>query len=290
MAVCAAAVSADFAAGRETSAFYSQMAGASWLGIAFSALLFGGLVALIVLLARRSGARDLFSLLRRSPGGALGRIGRALYLGILLLAGGSLICAAGRLGALTLPLRHAYAFGVAAALLLAAWLALGGAGGMRIAGAGFVALLALYEAALARFGRLDELPGMQFVLELKLADNLPAALLFGALHAAMCASLCAGVVLRAAGEGARPAALGLWSGSVFFLLTAAGNAALRAQAGELLALEVPFVALASGWGAAGFWSSAAVIYLAAVTSLAGLICALPLPDWMLNSKISRGLH
>ena len=59
MAVVAAAVSVDCAAGREIAAFYAQMAGMSWLGVAFSALLFGLITALFALLARRSGAGDM---------------------------------------------------------------------------------------------------------------------------------------------------------------------------------------------------------------------------------------
>ena len=161
---------------------------------------------------------------------------------------------------------------------------------LRAAGAAFVGLFALYELALACFARLDSLPGMQFVLVRKLGGSVPAALLFGALHAAMCASLSAGVALRAARSGARPAALGAWSGGAFFVLLIAGNAALRGQMDELLALEVPFVALSACWGSAGFWTSAAVIYLAAVTSLAGLFVGLLPAKWMLNSKICRELN
>lgn len=284
LAVVATALGADFAAGRECAAFYAQTAGACWLGTAFAALVFGLLVALTARLGRDGSAANLFMLLRRAPGGALGWIGCALYALILLLAGGALLDAAGRLGELALPLRHARAFGLAASLLLAGWLALGGGGGLRAAGAAFVAAMAAYACLLAMFGGVEALPGIPFVLELTLADNWIAALALGALHAAMCFSLCAGLALRAAARGARPAPLGLWSGAAFFALVFAGNAALRCQADEILALEVPFVALASGWGSAGFWASAGIIYLAAVTSLAGLLGGLLPEGWMLNSQ------
>lgn len=290
LAIVAAAVGPDFAAGRDAAAFYAQMAGTSWLGVAFAAALFGGVTALVARLARKCSARNMFALLRRNPGGALGWIGCALYAAILLLAGSSLIDAAGRLGALALPLRHAEQFAVAAALLLSAWFALGGGGGLRLVGAAFVAMFALYELALVCFARLDELPGVMFVLEMKLANSVPGTLFFGALHACMCACLSAGVALRAAGEGLRPARLGLWSGGIFLLLSLLGNAALREQMGEILALEVPFVALSACWGKAGFWSSAIVIYLACVTSLSGLLAGLLPERWMLNSKISRPSH
>ena len=286
LAVTAAAVGADFAAGRELSAFYAQTAGASWLGVAFAGLLFGLITALFAHLARQSGAGDMFELLRGFSGGAAGRLACALYAAILLAAGWTLVAAAARLGALARPLRRASAFGGAFALVAAAWIALRGAEPLHRAGAVFVGAFALYELMLLLFARLDRLPGMLFVLELKLGGSIPASLGLAAVHAAMCASLAAGVTVRLAGD-ARPARLGLWSGGIFFALLLAGNAALRNQMDELLALEVPFVALASCWGAAGFWSSAAVMYMAAVTSLSALFCALLPRKWMLNSNDSH---
>lgn len=287
LAVVAAALGADFASGRESAAFYAQMAGASWWGVAFAAAAFGLIVALVAWLEERCAAANLFALLRRAPGGRLGWVGCALYALILLLAGASLIDAAGRLGELALPLRHARQLGVALALLVSAWLALGGAGGLRAAGAAFLALLAAYELALCAFARLDALPGVTYVLELRLANSIPAALLFAALHAAMCACLGAGVALRAAGEGARPAALGGYSAALFLALSLLGNAALRGQGDELLALDTPFVALASCWGSAGFWGSAAVIYLACVTSLAALLAGLLPPALKKRARSSE---
>ena len=287
LAVVAAAVSVDFAAGRELAAFYAQMAEASWLGVMFSALIFGVITALFANLARRSGVGDMFSLFRSLPGGAVGKLGYVLYAVILVMAGYTLISAASRLGALALPLRRAPLFGAAFALLAAAWIALRGTKLMWKVGAVFAGLFALFMLALLLYARLEKLPGMLFVLELRLGGSVVAALCLAAVHAAMCACLAAGVTVRLAGEVARPARLGAWSGGILFVLLFIGNAALRNQMDELLALEVPFVALASTWGGAGFWSSAAVMYLAAVTSLSGLFCALLPQKWMLNSKYSQ---
>ena len=286
LAVTAAAVGVDFAAGRELAAFYAQMAGASWLGVAFSALLFGLITAMIAHMAQKSGAGNIFAMFRRTAGGAVGWISCALYAAILLTAGWMLISAAANLGALALPLHRAPLFGAAFALLAAAWIALRGAGSMRRVGAVFVGMFAAYELALLLFARIDSLPGMLFVLELRLGGSWAAAIMLALVHAAMCACLSAGVTVRMAGD-ARPARLGLWAGGIFFALLLIGNAALRNQMNELLALEVPFVALASCWGSAGFWISASVMYLAAVTSLSALFSALMPGKWMLNSKYFR---
>ena len=287
LAVAAAAVSVDFAAGREIAAFYAQMAGASWLGAVISGLFFGFFTAMLARVARQNRAGNIFELFLKTPGGATGWISCALYAGILLAAGWTLVSAAARLGALALPLHRAPLFGAAFALLAAAWIALRGAGSLRAVGAAFIGLFALYELALLLFARLDKLPGMLFVLELKLGGSWIAALGLALIHSAMCLCLSAGVVVRMAGEDVRPARLGLWSGGIFLALVLLGNAALRNQMDELLALEVPFVALASCWGSAGFWISAIGMYLAAVTSLSALICSLLPGKWMLNSKNSR---
>ena len=283
LAVAAVGASADFASGREIAAFYAQLAEASWLAAALSGLLFGLIVAMFAYVARQSEAGDMYALFRRVPGGRLGGLAYVLYAGMMLTAGWTLVSEAARLGALALPLNRAPLFSAAFALLAAAWLALH-AGSMKAAGAAFVGMLLLFELALLLFVRLDKLPGMLFVIELKLSGSWLAALMLALIHSVMCACLCAGVAVRAAGDGAQPVRLGLWSGAAFLALVLAGNAALRCQMDELLALEVPFVALASCWGSAGFWSSAIVMYLAAVTSLSGLICGLLPRKWMLNSK------
>ena len=286
LAVAAVGASADFASGRELAAFYAQLAGASWLAVALSGLLFGLITAMLANMARQSGAGDMYELFRRMPGGRLGGFACVLYAGILLTAGWTLVSETARLGALTLPLHRAPLFGAAFALLAAAWLALH-TGSMKAVGAAFVGMLLLFELALLLFARLDKLPGMLFVIKLKLGGSCLAALILALIHSAMCACLSAGVAVRMAGEGARPKRLGMWSGAAFLALLLVGNAALRNQMDELLALEVPFVALASCWGSAGFWSSAIVMYLAAVTSLSGLICGLLPRKWMLNSKNSQ---
>ena len=286
LAVAAVGASADFASGREIAAFYAQLAGASWLAAALSGLIFGLITAMFAQMARQSGAGDMYALFRKMPGGMLGRLAHVLYAGMLLVAGWTLVAEAARLGALALPLNRAPLFGAAFALLAAAWLALD-SGSLKAVSAAFVGLLLLFELALLLFARLDVLPGMLFVIELKLSGSRPAAVLLALIHSTMCACLCAGLTVRMAGEGARPARLGIWSGAVFLALVIAGNAALRNQMDELLALEVPFAALASNWGIGGFWTSATVMYLASVTSLSGLICGLLPRKWMLNSKYSQ---
>ena len=92
----------------------------------------------------------------------------------------------------------------------------------------------------------------------------------------------AGAAVRLAGGRSRPLRMGLWSGGMFTLMMAGANAVLAARSAQLTALRLPFVALAGGWGSAGFYVSAALSYLAAATSLAGVAYALLPRKMMLN--------
>lgn len=287
-ALCAvaAAMGADFATGRALSAFYAQMGRASWLGAAVSAAVFGGLMAMLAHLARRAGAVSVPALLRRMPGGRMGA-GAAVVYGLLVAAGVcAMMASAGHAGALMLPMRRAGLFAGALAACAAATLCLAGARAMRRVCGGFVGCMALYELALALFGNPQGGAALNFELELKLRDNVPAAILLALVHACVCACMAAGMPVRFSGGRARPARIGLWSGGLFLLMLLGGNAALMRAPEEWMALRVPFVALSAGWGGAGFYLSAILAWFASVMSLAGLNCALFPRKMMLNYEDS----
>lgn len=282
LAVVAVAVGTDFATGRELSAFYAQTGPASWLGVALSGTVFGLLTAMLARLARRSGADSLPALLGRMPGGRMGKGAAALYALVVVLACAGLLSAAGHMGALALPLRGGGCFGAAFALLSALWIAFMGMRALAAAGSVFVGCVALFELGLMFFGRAPEPAALRFELELRLYGNIAAALTFALLHACVCACVAAGCAVRLSHGRVRPGRLGLWSGALFMLLLLAGNAALALQPEELLALKLPFVALASGWGKVGFYLSSLISYFAAVTTLAGLAGGLIPRKMMLN--------
>lgn len=271
LAIASAAMGADFVSGRALTLFYAQTARASWLGVAISGLMFGLITGAISSLRRRCGADNLTELLRRIPGGGAGRGITIAYDLILAGAAALLISQAGGMGALTLPIRHAFACGAALALLTAAVIAVSGGAAMRTVGGAFVLMLALFEGALAVFGRLPNAPRMRYELELGLRDNWIAAILFALLHTAVCLCLSAGVTVKMSRGSMRPAWLGAYAGGAFAILLALGNAVLILREDELLALKIPFAALAAGWGTAGFYLSAGMIFLAAVISLAGIL-------------------
>lgn len=273
LAIVAVALGADFVSGRVLAAFYAQLARASWLGIAVSALLFGGFTALFSRLARRTGARNMLEVLRRVPGGGMGRAVEGLYLAIL--AGGvcMMVSSAAHVGALALPLRHGSLYAAALCVLLSAALAACGGRAVRLLGGAFLICAAGFVAALLLWGNLPDAALMRWALDLRLEDSWIAALVFALLHASAGVCLSVGTAVRLTDGRMRPRILGLWTGIVYFLLLALGNAVLRVNVREILALKLPFVALAAGWGSRGFYISALMIFLADVTTVTGILYA-----------------
>ena len=282
LCIVATALGADFATGRVTSAFYAQMGECAWAGIALSGAVFGAFVAMLAHLARRTGADGVPALLRRMPGGPMGRGAGAAYALIALASAGMHATAAGHAGALLLPMQHAGLWSAALALLAALSIALAGRRALSCAGAIFLILMGLFELALLFFAKPPEGAALRFELEFRLRNHLPAALGFALLHASFCGCVCAGAVVRLTGGRSRPLRMGLWSGGMFTLMLAGANAVLATRSAQLTALRLPFVALAGGWGSAGFYVSAALSYLAAATSLAGVAYALLPRKMMLN--------
>lgn len=279
----AAALGADFASGRAVSAFYAQMGAAAWLGAAVSAAAFGLAMAMIAHIARRCGATRMPQLLRRMPGGPMGKCATAMYALVVSLAAVLLLGAAGHIGALALPMRRAGLLSGALAAGLALCCCVAGERACAAAGGTMIALMALYMLSLMLFGRSPAPARFAFELSPGLWNRPIAALALGLLHAAFCACISAGAAARFGGR-ARPARMGALCGGMFFLLLAAGCGALLRAPLQMLALEAPFVALASGWGTAGFYLSAAAAYFSAVMGLMGLFCGALPGKMMLNSK------
>ena len=265
----AAALGIDFVSGCVPATFYGQMGRVSWLGILFSALLFGCMTAFITGQARRSGAGSAGGFLARLPGGGLGKGACLLYGAIVVLAAGMLTVSAGRMGALALPVRRADLLGAAAALAAALALALAGGGALRTAGGLLTLALLGLELALMLFAQLPEAP--RYAVELRLRDNRAAALGFALLHTSACLCIVFGLLLKLSGGRLHPARLGGCSGALFGLTLGLGNAVLMARDERMLALKLPFVALSRAWGSAGFYLSAGLGWLFCAFSLAGLI-------------------
>lgn len=272
LAIVAAALGIDFVSGRALAAFYAQTGRASWLGICLSAAVFGLMTGMIARLARRCGAQNVGELLNRLPGGGVGKGAHVLYGLILLLAAGMLATSAGRMSALTVPVMHADLLGGAAAVLAAGVIAFTGARSMKALGGILVVLMLGFELSLLLFAELPATP--RYEIELRLRDNWAVALGFAMLHTAACLCLSTGTAVKFSGGRMRPGRLGGWTGAVYGLMLAVGNAVLMAKDERILALELPFVALSADWGGAGFYLNAGLGWVFCTFSLAGLIYGL----------------
>lgn len=273
LTLTATALGVNFASGRGVAAFYAQLGRAAWLGVTLSSLLFGAFMALLTGLARRCGAQSMPSLLRRAPGGGFGCAVTAMYL--FIVAGGMCMAlvSAGRVGALLLPMKNAFIYGFVLCLLIALFFALAGKTVLEAMGAVFYTCALLFVLALIFFGKQINGTVMRWALDLRLENNVLAAILFALLHTSTMVCMASGAAVRLSEGRMRPFILGAYAAIVYFALLGLGNAALRVHADELLALKLPFVALAAGWGVAGFYISGGMIFFAAVSSASGLLFA-----------------
>ncbi len=274
VAVTAVGTGLGFASGRTQAVFCAQTVHASWLGAVFSALVYGLLIAMLCHLKRRTGAQRLPGVYRRLLGCHAGKLIGGLYATALIVAAVLLLSAAAKVGALVLPLRRATLVGALAALLLAGIVATLGDGALVCVGGTYLTLLLMLELALWRFGGRPDPARLRFVVDLRLADSLPGALILGALCACMSTALSAGVAVRTTGSRTSPCGTGLFCALLYLLVQLAGNTALQRQQQEVLSLRTPFVALTALWGTAGFYLSAGLIFLGAVAALAGILRAL----------------
>ena len=247
------------ASGRELALFFGQLKSAAWAGIMFAAALYGLLVGMAL---KRGDAAGL---------DGLARLCEVLRLLLAALGSAFLLTRMGQLGALTLPLRHGYGFGVGFGLL--AGLAL-----HRIRprwGLGLFLLggLCAFYAAMA----LDPRPPRLYVsgdTDFYLAGSLPAAFGLALTHAALTACAATNAARPAQIAGTRPVAVGLRSSLLILAPLALAELALMRGGDAIIAHPMPWVALSARWGLWGFWLCAGLEYLCAAATAASMLALL----------------
>ena len=270
LAVMAAVSGTGYASGRELVVFFGQLGRAAWPGIAIASAAFGLGMGLLCARARRLGAGSFDALCRLQ----LGRraLGVVRSLRALLLAA---VCAlalfiAGRMGMLTLPARHGFAIGAAAALALAALANLSRLRALPWAGG-----LALGVAVALYLGlALDPRPVRLYLrgdTALALEGSLPAAALLALAYAALNVAVAAGPAVRFGREGVRPFAFGGLCAGMLAAVLACANGALLRGGRALLGQALPMVALTARWGLAGFWLECAFGFLCAACTLSAAL-------------------
>jgi len=275
-AILAAVAGTGYASGRELVLFFTQLGRTGWIGVCFAPVVFGLLTALLCRCGASAGATDFVRFCQRMMGRRAGAVAGWLHGLLLALTTVVMLCGAGELGALTLPVRFGWLWGAGSALLIALVLNLA-----RLRPLPWLGLTVL-AAGMAFYGALalDPRPARVWLdgaVALALEDSWPASILLALAYAAMNAALAANVVLGF-GSGAKPWRVGLGCALLLWALLAVANLAIERGGRRLLVQAMPTVVLAARWGLPGFWICAAFGYLCAVTTLSaalgGLIDAL----------------
>ena len=246
LCIGAAMVGAGFASGREIMRFFSQYGAFSWALVAFAAVVTAWMLRRML-----------------AMGGVHSRLEKGLLLLFSLAVGGGMTAAAGELWALTVPLRYARTAGSVITLVLCLCLSGGSLRGMAWLGR---VLLPFLLAVLVLCLRV---PGVSPQKTFTLGEI--------ALAAVNVVGYCGLNGMTAAGVigGPRPKreqnGISAAVGFLTALLLGLGNAALLPHAGALWDAPLPTVSLLRAYGKAGYYLSAAVLYLAASTTLIAVL-------------------
>ncbi|MDO5379050.1 MAG: hypothetical protein Q4G52_12015 [Clostridia bacterium] len=275
LALLSGVIGAGFASGREITRFFAGHGAASGAAIVCALATLSALFLRLSAQLERAQSPSFSALCSARFGHALGRLTSVLFLLLMGTTGGAMLAACAELAALTVPVSHAYALGLALSLLLGAALACAGLGGLALPGAALLVLLPVLLVRLLRLpaGEACFLPAMSPDLPVRAAAD---GAIYGALNAAMLSG--AMPMLLALPSRARRRAVWLFA-ALFGALLVLGCAVCRRHLPAVWNQPMPFVALGRALGSGGYLLLAACLYAAALSTLsamlAGLIRLLP---------------
>ncbi|MDY3832806.1 MAG: hypothetical protein SOZ79_10050, partial [Candidatus Ventricola sp.] len=188
LALLSGVVGAGFASGREIVRFFAMHGRMAFAAAVCALLMLHVLFLRLPAQLARYGAGTLPQLCIQRFGRRFGALCGGLFLLLAAITGGAMLCACAELGALVLPVRHAYGLTLIFTLLLAVLLAAHGLDGLALPGA---ALALLLPVLIVRLGLLPAgeacfLPAMTPDLPVRAAACGTA---YGALNAAMLAGM-----------------------------------------------------------------------------------------------------
>lgn len=292
MAACSAAlallggvIGAGFASGREILHFFAGHGSMAPVAVLAACAMLAVLFMRLPALMRRSGADSLVSLCQYRLGTRFGKLCAALMLLLCAVTGAAMLAAMAELGALMLPVRHAYGLSLLGSLFIAAALSRMGLSGVALPGA----LLGMLLPAL--LVRLLSLPAGEACFLAAMAPDLPVRpFTDGAAYGALSAAQLAGFLSLLASLDARThrRAVRLFT-LLFGVLLALGTAVCRRHMPAVIHQALPFVYLSRSLGASGYWPVALCMYMAALSTLCAMLRALmdALPfSSMVNAALS----
>ncbi len=268
--VMAAMIGAGFASGREIMAFFTRWGRGSW------PILLASAGSAVWMMDRVMGVPSVRDLLPRGKGAFLGQ---GILLMLFFCVAGAMAAAAGELAALTVPLRHARSAGML--LTLALCMALKGHSLAALKAMGYI-LLPLILLAWVLILRLPaeaaEVPAEP--------GNILLGILPALCYSAMNVMLSTGVLCEAgqmcSDKECTLAAVG--TGCLLMALLGLGNFALLPHRAALIDAPLPTVVLLRSYGKTGFYLSAAVLYLAVVSTQIAVLRGI---DALFPKRLSR---
>lgn len=267
LALLSGAIGAGFASGKEIVSFFAvhgPMAYASAVcALAMLAFLFLRLCTQL----EHAGCSTLASLCRVRLGALLGGLCALLFVLLCAVTGGAMLCACAELGALILPMRHAYGTAMTFSLLAGLVCAHRGINGLALPGALLTALLPVLLVRLLgiKSGEACFLPAMSPDLPVRPAVD---GMAYGALNAAMLAGMLPSLLSLKAPD--RRKAVALFT-LLFGALLLLGVLVCRSHMAEIYMQPMPFVFLSRSLGKSGYLLLSACLYAAAFSTLCAML-------------------
>ena len=266
-------IGAGFASGREIVCFFAAHGALAGVAVLSAVGMLCFLFLRLPAQMERAGCQTLRALCLCRFGARLGALSTGLFFVLCAVTGGAMLAACAELAALTLPIRHAYALGLAVSLGLGVLLAWHGLSGVALPG---LLLSALLPVLLMR---LLALPAGEACFLAATAPHARACVdgaVYGALNAAMLAGLLPLLLALPRARRSRPVAL---FALLFGALLTLGTLVCRRHLAAVLHQPLPFVWL-SRTLPGGHLLVASCLYAAALSTLcamlAGLASMLPL--------------
>ncbi len=267
LALLSGAIGAGFASGREIVGFFAIHGPTAYTAAvcALAALAFFFLRLCAQL--EHAGCSTLAALCRIRLGRRLGGLCALLFVLLCAVTGGAMLCACAELGALVLPMRHAYGITMAFSLLAGLVCAHRGVNGLALPGALLTALLPVLLLRLLgiKGGEACFLPAMAPALPIRPAAD---GMAYGALNAAMLAGMLPSLLSLEA--SARKKAVVLFT-LLFGALLLLGVLVCHSHMAEIYMQPMPFVFLSRALGKNGYLLLSACLYAAAFSTLCAML-------------------
>lgn len=267
LALLSGTIGAGFASGREILRFFAVHGSAAFAAAALALMTLALLFVRLCAQMESASCTTLDALCRVRFGNRLGRLCGALFLLLCALTGGAMLAACAELGALMLPIRHAYALTMAFSLLLGVLLAHSGMQGLALPGLALACLIPvlMLRLAFAGSGEACFLPAMAPDQPIRAAADGVA---YGALNAAMLAGALPMLLSLSAKQRRRAVLLFC---ALFGALLLLGVFVCRRHFAAIRMQPLPFVHLSRSLGRGGQALVAACMYAAALSTLCAML-------------------